>query len=388
MKSIIKRMMFVLYLTISVVCSKLTICANEFNLSTPSYILMEAQTGKVICEENADEIRSPASITKIMTLLIALEKIKQGSIKLTDEVTTSAYAKSMGGSQVFLEEGEVQSVETLLKCIAVASGNDASVALAEKIAGSEEEFVNLMNAKAKELHLENTNFVDCCGLSDSDLHHTTARDVALMSRELITKHPEVYDYTKIWMEDITHVTKKGSETFTLSSTNKLLKQYEYATGLKTGSTGKAKYCLSATANHNGIDLIAVLMGAPDYKIRFSDARTLLDYGYQVSHIYHDENNKPIKDQEIIGAIKKQVGVKQKEQFHYLDIEGNDLSKIEKKINMNTPIEAPVKEGEKAGQIEYYLNGNQIGSVDIVFGENINKAGYKDYFILLLQSMLL
>lgn len=388
MKSIIKRMMFVLYLTISVVCSKLTICANEFNLSTPSYILMEAQTGKVICEENADEIRSPASITKIMTLLIALEKIKQGSIKLTDEVTTSAYAKSMGGSQVFLEEGEVQSVETLLKCIAVASGNDASVALAEKIAGSEEEFVNLMNAKAKELHLENTNFVDCCGLSDSDLHHTTARDVALMSRELITKHPEVYDYTKIWMEDITHVTKKGSETFTLSSTNKLLKQYEYATGLKTGSTGKAKYCLSATANHNGIDLIAVLMGAPDYKIRFSDARTLLDYGYQVSHIYHDENNKPIKDQEIIGAIKKQVSVKQKEQFHYLDIEGNDLSKIEKKINMNTPIEAPVKEGEKAGQIEYYLNGNQIGSVDIVFGENINKAGYKDYFILLLQSMLL
>lgn len=388
MKSIIKRMMFVLYLTISVVCSKLTICANEFNLSTPSYILMEAQTGKVICEENADEIRSPASITKIMTLLIALEKIKQGSIKLTDEVTTSAYAKSMGGSQVFLEEGEVQSVETLLKCIAVASGNDASVALAEKIAGSEEEFVNLMNAKAKELHLENTNFVDCCGLSDSDLHHTTARDVALMSRELITKHPEVYDYTKIWMEDITHVTKKGSETFTLSSTNKLLKQYEYATGLKTGSTGKAKYCLSATANHNGIDLIAVLMGAPDYKIRFSDARTLLDYGYQVSHIYHDENNKPIKDQEIIGAIRKQVSVKQKEQFHYLDIEGNDLSKIEKKINMNTPIEAPVKEGEKAGQIEYYLNGNQIGSVDIVFGENINKAGYKDYFILLLQSMLL
>lgn len=388
MKSIIKRMMFVLYLTISVVCSKLTICANEFNLSTPSYILMEAQTGKVICEENADEIRSPASITKIMTLLIALEKIKQGSIKLTDEVTTSAYAKSMGGSQVFLEEGEVQSVETLLKCIAVASGNDASVALAEKIAGSEEEFVNLMNAKAKDLHLENTNFVDCCGLSDSDLHHTTARDVALMSRELITKHPEVYDYTKIWMEDITHVTKKGSETFTLSSTNKLLKQYEYATGLKTGSTGKAKYCLSATANHNGIDLIAVLMGAPDYKIRFSDARTLLDYGYQVSHIYHDENNKPIKDQEIIGAIRKQVSVKQKEQFHYLDIEGNDLSKIEKKINMNTPIEAPVKEGEKAGQIEYYLNGNQIGSVDIVFGENINKAGYKDYFILLLQSMLL
>ena len=168
-------------------------------------------------------------------------------------MSTSAYAKSMGGSQVFLEEGEIQTVDTLIKCITVASGNDASVAMAEFIAGSESEFVNLMNEKAAALGMNNTHFIDCCGLSSDAQHHTTARDVAIMSRELITKYPDIYNYTKIWMEDITHVTRQGTKNFTLSSTNKLLKQYQWTTGLKTGSTNQAKYCFSATANKDGID---------------------------------------------------------------------------------------------------------------------------------------
>ena len=177
-------------------------------INAPSAVLMEAKTGTIIYEKNPDEIRSPASITKIMTMLLAFEALEEGKISLKDEVITSAHAKSMGGSQVFLEEGEIQTVETLLKCIAVASGNDASVCVAEHIGGTEEEFVNLMNQKASELGMSNTHFMDCCGLSNSDEHYTTARDVAIMSRELITKYPEVFDYTTIWMEDITHVTKK------------------------------------------------------------------------------------------------------------------------------------------------------------------------------------
>ena len=258
-------------------------------LEAPSYILMEASTGQIICEKDADLRRSPASITKIMTLLVIFDHLGTGRIRLDSEVMTSAYAKSMGGSQVFLEEGEIQTLETIIKCIAVASGNDASVAAAEFIAGSEEEFVALMNKRAEDLGLANTHFEDCCGLTDSDNHYTTAKDVAVMSRELITKYPQVLDYTKIWMEDITHETRQGSSNFTLSSTNKLLKMYEWTTGLKTGSTSKALYCLSATASRDNIDLIGVVMGSPSNKTRFQDAMALLDYGYSVSALYEDPN---------------------------------------------------------------------------------------------------
>ena len=202
----------------------------QMEISSPSAILMEASTGTVLFEKKPDEIRSPASITKIMTLLLIFDTLDSGRIKLTDEVTTSEHAKSMGGSQVFLEEGEIQTVDTLIKCVTVASGNDAAVAMAEYIAGSEPEFVNQMNQKAASLGMTNTHFTDCCGLTSDSEHHTTARDVAIMSRELITKYPQIYDYTKIWMEDITHVTRQGSKSFTLSSTNKLLKQYQWTTG--------------------------------------------------------------------------------------------------------------------------------------------------------------
>ena len=263
--------------------------ADSLGLTAKACILMEASTGSVIYENNADEQLSPASITKIMTLILVFDALGEGDIELEDQVTTSAYAKSMGGSQVFLEEGEVQSVDTLIKCIIVASGNDACVAMAEYIAGNEQEFVKRMNERAAELGMSNTHFEDCCGLTDSDGHYTSARDVALMSRELITRYPQIFDYSGIWMENIIHTTAKGSSEFGLANTNKLLKQYQWATGLKTGSTSKAKYCVSATARKDDIDLIAVIMAAPDYKARFSEAVRLLDYGYANCSLYRDEN---------------------------------------------------------------------------------------------------
>ncbi len=358
------------------------------DVSAPSYILMETSTGQIICEQEADVRRSPASITKIMTLLLIFDHLDTGRIKLEDEVITSAHAKSMGGSQVFLEEGEVQTLETMIKCIAVASGNDACVAVAEYIAGSEEEFVKLMNQRAEELRMDNTHFVDCCGLSDSDEHYTTARDVAIMSRELITKHPEVYDYTKIWMEDITHVTRQGSTTFTLSSTNKLLKQYEWTTGLKTGSTSKAKYCLSATASKDGIDLIAVVMAAPDNKVRFQDAMALLNFGFSVSNIYIDENKEALPAQLVKGGVEDMVNLSFAGEFRYLDTKGSNLGQIEKTITLPEEIMAPVEEGQPVGEAVYKLDGQRIGGVSIVAAKGVDKAGYRDYVRKVLRNFLL
>lgn len=347
-------------------------------IDAPSYLLMESSTGKVICEKNADERRSPASITKIMTLLLIFDYLNTGRVTLQSEVVTSAYAQSMGGSQVFLEEGEVQSLETMIKCIAVASGNDASVAVAEYLAGSEEEFVKLMNIKAEELGMENTHFEDCCGLTDSDGHYSSARDVAIMSRELITKHPEIFEYTKIWMEDITHENARGSSKFTLSSTNKLLKMYEWTTGLKTGSTSKAKYCLSATAKKDQIEMIAVVMGSSNNKVRFQDAMSLLNYGYSISSLYEDKNEETLPELVVKGGIEETVPLEYEGPFRYLDTEGQSLSQIEKKIVIPEEVEAPVSEGEAVGEAVYLLDGNRIGSVSILSGGTIGKAVYKDY----------
>jgi len=349
-------------------------------VEAPSYILMEASTGQIICEQEADQRRSPASITKIMTLLVIFDHLGTGRVRLDSEVMTSAYAKSMGGSQVFLEEGEVQTLETIIKCIAVASGNDASVAAAEFIAGSEQEFVALMNARAEEMGLKNTHFEDCCGLSESDNHYTSARDVALMSRELITKYPQVLNYTKIWMEDITHVTRQGSTNFTLSSTNKLLKMYEWTTGLKTGSTSKALYCLSATASKEGIDLIGVVMGSPSNKSRFQDAMALLNYGYSVSALYEDANEDKLPTLPVKGGVLDEAALTYKEPFRYLDIQGSDLGAIEKTISLPQWVEAPVGRGDAVGEAVYTLNGQRIGSVSILSDVTIEKAGYKDYLI--------
>ena len=349
-------------------------------VEAPSYILVEASTGQIICEQNAAERRSPASITKIMTLLVIFDHLGTGRVKLESEVVTSAYAKSMGGSQVFLEEGEVQSLETIIKCIAVASGNDASVAAAEFIAGSEAEFVKLMNQRAEDMGLTDTHFEDCCGLSESDNHYTSAKDVALMSRELITKYPQVLDYTGIWMEDITHETQKGSSNFTLSSTNKLLKMYDWTTGLKTGSTSKALYCLSATASKDNIDLIAVVMVSPTNKTRFQDAMALLNYGYSVSALYEDPNEDKLPSVPVKGGVQEEAALIYQKPFRYLDIKGSDLSSIEKSLSLPPQLEAPVKRGDAVGEAVYKLNGERIGSVSILSDVTIEKARYKDYLI--------
>ena len=357
----------------------ISVSAEPAAIEAPSAVLLESSTGKVIFEQNARERRSPASITKIMTLLLTFEALDQGKIKLEDPVTVSAYASSMGGSQVFLAENEVQTLETMIKCIAVASGNDASVAVAEYIAGSEEAFVDQMNQKAAELGMVDTHFEDCCGLTDSDGHYTTAMDVAIMSRELTVKYPQVFEYTGIWMEDITHETRQGSSTFTLNSTNKLLKQYQWATGLKTGSTSKAKFCLSATATKDGIDLIAVVMGAPDYKARFKDAQTLLSYGFNVSDLYLDENTDALEDPVPVGY---QSDVRD------VDTEGNSRDGVKKTIELPEKAQAPVAKGAEAGRAVYLLNGVEIGSVPILYENDVAKAVYKDYLFKIMEFYLL
>ena len=352
--------------------------STDLGIQSKAAILMEASTGKILYENNADEIVSPASITKIMTLILIFDAINEGKIDYDDVVTTSEYAKSMGGSQVFLETGEKQTVETLVKCIIVASGNDASVCMAEYIAGSETEFVRMMNERARELGMTNTVFKDCCGLCDSMEHHTSARDVAIMSRELITKYPEIHNYSKIWMENITHVTNKGSIEFTLANTNKLLKQYEWATGLKTGSTSLAKYCLSATACKDNIELIAVIMGAPDYKVRFSEAVTLLNYGYSVVSMYSDKNDEINREIKISGGVKKTVKIEPEKEFVYICGKDEMINNITKKVKLEKKVKAPAKSGSVVGKTEYYIGDNMIGEVNICLIENVRKAGYVDY----------
>ena len=352
--------------------------AEEELIESPHGVLMEATTGEIIYEKEKDVRISPASITKIMTLLLIFEELDQGNLSLQEEVTTSAYAKSMGGSQVFLEEGEKQTVETMIKCIVIASGNDASVAMAEHVAGSEEEFVKRMNARARTLHMEHTHFEDCCGLTDSSEHYTTAGDVAIMSRELIVNHPQVLKYSSVWMEDITHVTRQGSKPFTLTNTNKLIRSYEGCVGLKTGSTSIAKYCVSTVAKRGDLTLIAVVMTAPDYKVRFKDAAALLDYGFGRCSFYVDENAEKLRPVSVRVVVKEQVNCVYKNTFRYLNTTGKTLDGVEKKIILPKETKAPVKKGDKAGEAVYYLNGEKIGSVDILYKADVEKASFVDY----------
>lgn len=387
-RRIIVCLFTIIFLILSV-CTKFTAFAQGevIDISSPSAILMEASTGKVIYEKNPDEQRSPASITKIMTMLLIFEALEEGKIKLDDEVVTSAHAKSMGGSQVFLEEGEIQTVDTLIKCIAIASGNDAAVCMAEHVAGSEEAFVEQMNQKAHELGLEQAHFVDCCGLTNSDDHHVSARDVAIVSRELINRYPKVYDYTKIWMEDMTHVTRQGTKQFTLSSTNKLLKQYEWTTGLKTGSTQKAKYCFSATAQKNGISLIAVIMGASDFKIRFAEAKKLLEYGYQNINMYTDQKDSIKGTVTLLGGMIDEIDYCAKEDFNYLSVNGEDLSTISKRYDIPKTLDAPVNAGDVIGKVVYLLHDDEIGSVDLIAMQDAQKAMFFDYLIRTYKKMI-
>lgn len=346
-------------------------------IDAPSGILMEAETGAVLLEKDADTRRSPASITKIMTLILIFDALEAGKLTMEEQVTTSAHAKSMGGSQVYLEEGETQDVETMIKCIVIASGNDASVAMAEHISGSEQEFVRRMNERAGELGMENTNFEDCCGLTDSPNHYTTARDIAVMSRELITKYPKILEYSSIWMENITHVTKQGTKEFGLTNTNKLIRSYEGCVGLKTGSTSVAKYCLSAVAGRKGITLISVVMAAPDYKVRFRDAASMLNYGFSRCSIYIDRKLKELPKVLVRKGKKDTVPLKVEKQFKYLDTSGNPIGRISRKLRIHREVEAPVKKGAQAGELVYFSDGKEIGSVSILYDKTVPRITYKD-----------
>lgn len=353
---------------------------TELPIQAPEAILMEASTGTVLYEKNADEARNPASVTKIMTLLLIFDALKAGTIHLQDEVTTSAHAKSMGGSQVFLEEGEIQTVETLIKCIVIASGNDASVAMAEYIAGSEEAFVDKMNERAEGLGMTTAKFEDCCGLTSSVTHAMSARDIALMTRELITKYPEIFQYSTIWMENIIHRTKQGEKEFGLSNTNKLLKMatnFE-VTGLKTGSTSLAKYCLSATGRKEGVDLIAVILAAPDYKARFADAVTLLNYGFANCHLYKDEEPGEVPETPVSGSTRESIAGRLRGTFSYLSMQGEAFENIEKEWIMEENLKAPIQEGDIIGHLVYRLDGRELGSVEIEAAEMAEKAGIWDY----------
>ena len=384
---------FALWLFLTGIISSTVIVHSEnteslMEISSKSGVLMEPETGAVIYEKEKDTRRSPASVTKIMTLLLIFENLEKGSLKLDEPVTTSAHAKSMGGSQVFLEEGEIQTVETLIKCIVIASGNDASVAMAEHIAGSEPEFVKLMNQRAGELGMKNTHFEDCCGLTDSDEHYTTAYDIALMSRQLILKHPQVLDYSSIWMENITHVTRQGSKEFGLTNTNRLIRTYDGCVGLKTGSTNKAGFCLSAVARKNGISLISVVMAAPDYKARLKDAAAMLDYGFSRCVLYQDDSPEKLPDLKVTGGTKDSVSLHYEGVFRHLDTQGQSFEKIQKKLVLPEETKAPVQKNTRAGELVYYNQDKELGSLPVLYSENISEAGYRDRLCQIWLSFLL
>ena len=346
-------------------------------VSAPYALLMEVSTGTVLMEKAADEKVHPASVTKIMTLLLILEAIEDGKIALSDTVTVSEHAASMGGSQVYLEPYEKQTVETLLKCIAVASANDACVAMAEHISGSEGDFVKQMNARAEELGMSNTHFVNCCGL-DAEDHLTTARDVAIMSRELLKNHQQIHDYCTIWMENIVHQTARGSFEFGLTNTNKLIRQYEYATGLKTGYTSVSGFCISASAKKENIELIAVIMGGADSKSRFQDAITLLNSGFACCSLYQDTDRLALPALPVKGGVEESVELSYGEEFSYVSTDGSNLSEIERELELAEEVEAPVQKGAPVGKIIYRINGREIGSAALVAADDIGQAGYGDY----------
>ena len=365
--------------------SETTLPTNTgFQSAAPNALLMEASTGTILYEKDADKEKPPASVTKIMTLLLIFEALSKKQITLNDIVTVSEHAASMGGSQVFLEPGETQTVDTMIKCIAVSSANDACVAMAEHIFGSEDAFVAKMNARAQALGMKHTHFINCCGL-DAEGHYTSARDIALMSRELIVKHPNIFHYTTIWMENITHVTKRGESEFGLSNTNKLLRQYQGATGLKTGSTSKAGFCLSATAERNHISLIAVVMACQNAKERVKDCASLLDYGFSLCKIYTDKQPPKLPSASIHNGTKESVSCKYEKNFSYVFTSEINPNKIQKKVIFQKNLSAPIKKNQVIGKLEYSYHQKNIGFVSILASYSVKKATYLDYLKKLILS---
>ena len=352
---------------------------NTLNLNCKSAILMEANTGVVLYEQNPDEALPPASVTKVMTLLLVMEAIDLGKIKLDDMVSTSERAASMGGSQIYLKVGEEMSVEDMLKSVVIASANDAACALAEFVSGSEEAFVKEMNRRAAELGMKNTTFENTNGLDDTATNHvTSARDIALMSSELI-KHKKILEYSSIWMDTV----RNG--LFGLTNTNRLVRFYRGCTGLKTGSTSKAGFCISATAERDGMHLVCVIMGAETRDIRNAEAQKLLDFGFANYGVFRHEPEKltPLR---VIGGAEDNVKV----EYGAFSVvtEKASVGKIQHQIRLPDCVSAPVKKGDKVGEVLFTLDGKEIGKAEIVAASDVKRIGFFELWLRMLGKFLL
>lgn len=351
---------------------------TDTEVNAPSALLMEAQTGKVLYEKNSHEKRPCASITKVMTLLLVMEALDSGKIKLTDSVTASEHAASMGGSDIWLKPGESMSVDDMLKATVIASANDAAVALAEYVAGSEDEFIQQMNEKAKELGMKDTTFKNCNGL-DEDGHLTSAYDVAVMSRELV-KHKKIFDYTKTWMDYL----RDGKTQ--LVNTNKLLKSYSGITGLKTGTTGKAGSCITATAVRDGVQLIAVVLGSTTTKDRFSSASTLLDYGFAnwavTTPTLPQEALRPVP---VVKGMESEVQTTAEANGSILVAKGK-VKDIQYKVTFTEPVTAPVKKGQVVGKITYTLGTDVVKEYNICAKNDVAEISFSSVFRLLAKHL--
>lgn len=342
----------------------------QFDVKADSALLMDVATGTVLYAKNADHSLPPASVTKIMTLLLFMEEVDNGNISLDEEISVSEYAASMGGSQVYLEPGEKLNAEEMLKCVIIASANDAAVALAEKVAGSEEAFVNRMNERAAELGMENTHFENVTGLDDDTTKHlTSAYDIALMSRELL-KHETITKYSTIWMDTI----RNG--TFGLTNTNRLVRFYDGATGLKTGSTSKAGFCMSATAKRDSLHLIAVIMGADTRDIRNEAAKQLLDYGFANYSLYENAGGEA-GEASVIGGVKNTCKCEYAPFTHLMPKGKNKTVQTEFLIDENIP--APIRKGDRVGCVRYISEGNILNEGEITASEEVEKISFLGLF---------
>lgn len=351
----------------------------SLNLNAPSAVLIEADTGKILFEKNKDRERACASITKVMTLLLVMEALDSGQLKLDQKLTASAHAASMGGSDIWLEEGESMTVDDLIKATAVASANDAAVVLAEAISGSEDAFVDKMNKRAKSLGMKNTTFLNCNGL-DENGHLTTAYDVALMSRELI-KYPKIFEYTSIWLDNL-----RGGKT-QIVNTNKLLKTYDGITGLKTGTTAEAGCCMSATAERDGLSLVAVVLGCKSGTERFKDAASLLDYGfanYTTQKLALPKNARD--DVQVEGGMVKTIKVECSDPGDMI-VSRMATNKITSELKIKKKIEAPIKKGDRVGEVNYYLDGELLKNIPITAKESVDKMTFSSVLGGLFNSML-
>ena len=362
---------FLIVLAILILVSTVSVHAEvvdnaPFDVNARSALLMDYSTGRVLYAKNADEALPPASVTKIMTILLFMEEVERGNISLSDEISVSEYAASMGGSQVYLEPGETMRAEELLKCVIIASANDAAVALAEKVAGSEEAFVARMNERAAELSMNNTHFENVTGLDDDTTKHlTSAYDIALMSRELL-RHEAIFKYTTVWMDTI----REGA--FGLTNTNRLIRFYNGATGLKTGSTSRAGFCMSATAKRDGMHLIAVIMGSPTRDARNEAARQLLDYGFASYSLYENAGGDAGKVS-VIGGVSDTCGTEYPA-FTALLQKGKHKS-VQTELLLDERVSAPIRKGERVGTIRYILDGDVLAEADIIATEDVPKIGF-------------